>query len=67
MLKVSSTNTAYEPFAVDMNNQPPDFAIIGRVVWFGLVWFGLVWFGLVWFGLVWFGLAGQFNSGLNAD
>ncbi|MEQ9889058.1 S24 family peptidase [Pectobacterium zantedeschiae] len=35
LLKVSSTNTAYEPFTVDMNNQPADFAIIGRVVWFG--------------------------------
>ncbi|MBN3237703.1 hypothetical protein H5A46_10160 [Pectobacterium versatile] len=35
LLKVSSTNTAYEPFTVDMNNQPQDFAIIGRVVWFG--------------------------------
>ncbi|MCL6375927.1 helix-turn-helix transcriptional regulator [Pectobacterium aroidearum] len=35
LLKVSSTNTAYEPFTVDMNNQPEDFAIIGRVVWFG--------------------------------
>ncbi|MBN3068185.1 XRE family transcriptional regulator [Pectobacterium brasiliense] len=35
LLKVSSTNTAYEPFTVDMNNQPEDFAVIGRVVWFG--------------------------------
>ncbi|KGA31988.1 helix-turn-helix transcriptional regulator [Pectobacterium odoriferum] len=35
MLKVSSTNTMYEPFTVDMNNKPEDFAIIGRVVWFG--------------------------------
>ncbi|WP_291830909.1 helix-turn-helix transcriptional regulator [Candidatus Symbiopectobacterium sp. PLON1] len=35
LLKVSSTNSAYEPFTVDMNNQPEDFATIGRVVWFG--------------------------------
>ncbi|MEC5319275.1 helix-turn-helix transcriptional regulator [Brenneria populi subsp. brevivirga] len=35
LLKVSSTNAMYEPFTVDLNNLPTDFAIIGRVVWFG--------------------------------
>ena len=34
-LRISSTNTAYEPFCVDLNQLPVDFAIIGRVVWFG--------------------------------
>jgi len=35
ILKVSSANAAYEPFEVSMGQPPNDFAIIGRVVWFG--------------------------------
>ena len=35
VLKVSSTNPAYEPFTVDMKNPPQDFNVIGKVVWFG--------------------------------
>ncbi|AOJ10572.1 LexA family transcriptional regulator [Burkholderia mayonis] len=35
ILKVSSANPAYEPFEVNMAQPPADFAIIGRVVWFG--------------------------------
>jgi phage repressor protein C with HTH and peptisase S24 domain len=35
ILKVSSANPAYEPFEVNMDQAPSDFAIIGRVVWFG--------------------------------
>lgn len=34
-LRVISANEAYEPFEVDLNNVPGDFAVIGRVVWFG--------------------------------
>ncbi|WP_230370799.1 S24 family peptidase [Paludibacterium denitrificans] len=34
-IKVTSANTAYEPFEVDLANLPNDFSIIGRVVWFG--------------------------------
>lgn len=34
-LKVLSANEAYEPFEVDLNRPTDDFAIIGRVVWFG--------------------------------
>ncbi|MEQ6292575.1 helix-turn-helix transcriptional regulator [Vogesella sp. GCM10023246] len=34
-LRVSSANEAYAPFEVDMNDTPSDFAVIGRVVWFG--------------------------------
>lgn len=34
-LRVTSANEAYEPFEVDLNNSPEDFAVIGRVVWFG--------------------------------
>lgn len=34
-LEVKSANEAYSPFEVDLNNTPGDFAIIGRVVWFG--------------------------------
>ncbi|BAK76458.1 transcriptional regulator [Pseudogulbenkiania sp. NH8B] len=34
-LKVLSANEAYEPFEVDLNKPTDDFAIIGRVVWYG--------------------------------
>ena len=34
-LRVTSANEAYEPFEVDLNNVPGDFAVIGRVVWYG--------------------------------
>lgn len=34
-LKVLSANEAYEPFEVDLNKLTDDFAIIGRVVWYG--------------------------------
>lgn len=34
-LEVMSANEAYKPFEVDLNNPTDDFAIIGRVVWFG--------------------------------
>lgn len=35
VLRVSSANQAYEPFDVNLSQPPADFAIIGRVVWFG--------------------------------
>ncbi|MBY4769478.1 hypothetical protein K6W39_20005 [Burkholderia ambifaria] len=35
ILEVSSANPAYKPFTVKMAKLPSDFAIIGRVVWFG--------------------------------
>ncbi|MCA8194136.1 S24 family peptidase [Burkholderia vietnamiensis] len=35
ILEVSSANPAYKPFEVNMEKPPADFAIIGRVVWFG--------------------------------
>lgn len=35
ILRVSSANPAYVPFEVNMERPPADFAIIGRVVWFG--------------------------------
>lgn len=35
ILEVSSANPAYKPFTVNMAKAPADFAIIGRVVWFG--------------------------------
>jgi len=34
-LEVMSANEAYKPFEVDLNESREDFAIIGRVVWFG--------------------------------
>jgi len=34
-MKVLSANEAYEPFEVDLNQPNDEFAIIGRVVWFG--------------------------------
>ncbi len=35
ILEVSSANPAYKPFEVNASQPPDDFAIIGRVVWFG--------------------------------
>lgn len=35
ILEVSSANPVYKPFEVNMERLPADFAIIGRVVWFG--------------------------------
>lgn len=35
ILRVISANEAYATFDVDLNNQPADFGVIGRVVWFG--------------------------------
>ncbi|HEB5414356.1 TPA: helix-turn-helix transcriptional regulator [Klebsiella pneumoniae] len=37
ILRVTSTNPAYEPFSVDMNNLLGDFAVVGKVVWYGRV------------------------------
>ncbi|WP_239689402.1 XRE family transcriptional regulator [Aquitalea pelogenes] len=34
-LKILSANESYEPFEVDLNNPGGDFAVVGRVVWFG--------------------------------
>ncbi len=34
-LKILSANEVYEPFVIDMNSPEVDFAVIGRVVWFG--------------------------------
>ena len=34
-LKILSANESYEPFEVDTNNPGGDFAVVGRVVWFG--------------------------------
>lgn len=34
-LRITSTNTAYEPFLVNLMKVPSDFEVIGRVVWFG--------------------------------
>lgn len=34
-IEVSSTNSAYRSFEIDLNNQPSDFEAIGRVVWHG--------------------------------
>lgn len=34
-LHVISANEAYKAFEIDLNNPPADFAVIGRVVWFG--------------------------------
>lgn len=34
-LEVKSANEAYSPFEVDLNKPSDDFAIIGRVVWYG--------------------------------
>jgi phage repressor protein C with HTH and peptisase S24 domain len=37
MLRVSSTNPAYEPFTINLDNVPTDFDIVGKVVWYGRV------------------------------
>lgn len=34
-LEISSANDAYKSFDVDLANLPDDFAVIGKVVWFG--------------------------------
>ncbi|RMC99600.1 helix-turn-helix transcriptional regulator [Aquitalea palustris] len=34
-LRILSANEAYDPFEVDVNSPEVDFAVIGRVVWFG--------------------------------
>lgn len=34
-LKILSANEVYEPFVIDMISPEADFAVIGRVVWFG--------------------------------
>ncbi|MDQ5377162.1 helix-turn-helix transcriptional regulator [Klebsiella pneumoniae] len=34
-LYISSTNQAYKPFTVSLTDTPEDFAIIGKVVWYG--------------------------------
>lgn len=36
-LRVTSTNPAYEPFTIDLENIPGDFDIVGKVVWYGRV------------------------------
>ncbi|MCW3482055.1 helix-turn-helix transcriptional regulator [Neisseriaceae bacterium JH1-16] len=35
LLEVKSANEAYTPFTIDLARQTDDFAVIGRVVWFG--------------------------------
>lgn len=37
MLRVTSTNPAYEPFTVNLAQVPDDFAVVGKVVWYGRV------------------------------
>ncbi|OVZ94900.1 phage repressor protein C [Yersinia frederiksenii] len=37
MLRVTSTNPAYEPFTINLNNVPTDFDVVGKVVWYGRV------------------------------
>ncbi|MFB5077174.1 XRE family transcriptional regulator [Raoultella sp. C349492] len=36
-LHITSTNQAYRPFTIDLNNVPDDFDVVGKVVWFGRV------------------------------
>lgn len=36
-LRISSTNPAFEPFLIDLENIPNDFDVIGKVVWYGRV------------------------------
>lgn len=36
-LRISSTNPAFEPFTVDLENIPDDFDVVGKVVWYGRV------------------------------
>lgn len=36
-LRISSTNPAFEPFVIDLDNIPNDFDVVGKVVWYGRV------------------------------
>lgn len=36
-LRITSTNPAYEPYNISLNNIPDDFDILGKVVWYGRV------------------------------
>lgn len=36
-LRISSTNPAFEPFVIDLDNIPSDFDVVGKVVWYGRV------------------------------
>ncbi|OHY68435.1 repressor [Pluralibacter gergoviae] len=36
-LHVTSTNPAYKPFTINLNNVPSDFDVVGKVVWYGRV------------------------------
>ncbi|HHJ4285349.1 XRE family transcriptional regulator [Klebsiella variicola] len=36
-LRISSTNPAFEPFIIDLDNIPSDFDVVGKVVWYGRV------------------------------
>ncbi|GJL33209.1 repressor [Enterobacter hormaechei] len=36
-LRISSTNPAFEPFIIELDNIPSDFDVIGKVVWYGRV------------------------------
>lgn len=36
-LYITSTNTAYQPFTIDLNKVPDDFDVVGKVVWYGRV------------------------------
>lgn len=35
VLSITSTNSLYAPFSVNLSDYPDDFAIIGKVLWFG--------------------------------
>lgn len=37
LLRITSTNPAYEPFSINLNDVPSDFDIVGKVVWYGRV------------------------------
>ncbi|MGE0969488.1 LexA family transcriptional regulator [Klebsiella sp. WOUb02] len=37
LLRITSTNPAYEPFSINLNDVPNDFDIVGKVVWYGRV------------------------------
>ncbi len=37
LLRITSTNPAYEPFSINLNDVPNDFAVVGKVVWYGRV------------------------------
>lgn len=36
-LRITSTNPAYEPYNISLNDIPDDFDILGKVVWYGRV------------------------------